>query len=287
VASDPLAPGPTRDRAVRQMFDRIARRYDRVNSLLTFGMDRGWRRRAVASLGLAPGSLVIDVACGTGGFLRELETASHRCVGFDISEGMLRAGGPGLYVALADGLRLPVADAAASTASRAVSPFATSSTRKRSSSRWAVCFAPGADSLYWRWQSRRGSRRERYTTRTSIGWCRRSGEPYPIGGPIGTCRLRVPCFPRPPGSKRWCSTRVSPTTAVAWWGSERPNCSSPHVRDGGTVRLLGPGPSAKMTVGLTNAARSSHAFSRARRKTCPSRSCRGPEMTIPVAGATP
>jgi len=95
------------------MFDRIARRYDRVNSLLTFGMDRGWRRRAVASLGLAPGSLVIDVACGTGGFLRELETASHRCVGFDISEGMLRAGGPGLYVALADGLRLPVADAAA------------------------------------------------------------------------------------------------------------------------------------------------------------------------------
>jgi len=113
VEFDPLAPGPARDRAVRQMFDRIARRYDRVNSLLTFGMDRGWRRRAAASLGLAPGSLVLDVGCGTGGFLRELEAAGYRCVGFDISEGMLRAGGPGPRVALADGLRLPVPDAAA------------------------------------------------------------------------------------------------------------------------------------------------------------------------------
>jgi len=110
---DPLAPGPARNRAVRQMFDRIAPRYDMVNRVLTFGLDRGWRRRAVAALGLAPGSVVLDVGCGTGDFCRDLQAAGHRAVGFDLSEGMLRAADGSLRLVLADGLRLPVPDAVA------------------------------------------------------------------------------------------------------------------------------------------------------------------------------
>jgi demethylmenaquinone methyltransferase/2-methoxy-6-polyprenyl-1,4-benzoquinol methylase len=90
------------------MFDRIAGRYDRVNRVLTFGLDGGWRRRAVAALELPPGSLVLDVGCGTGGLCRLLETAGHRAVGVDMSEGMLRAAAPGLRLVLADGLRLPL-----------------------------------------------------------------------------------------------------------------------------------------------------------------------------------
>lgn len=112
MPADPLAPGPDRAQAVRQMFDRIAPRYELTNRLLTFGLDRGWRRQAVRSLGLPPGSAVADVGCGTGDLCRELERSGHRPVGFDLSEGMLRAGARGLPVVLADGLRLPVGDGA-------------------------------------------------------------------------------------------------------------------------------------------------------------------------------
>ncbi|HSL67950.1 MAG TPA: class I SAM-dependent methyltransferase, partial [Actinomycetota bacterium] len=66
---------------VRTMFDRIAGRYDLLNRLLTFGMDVGWRRQAVAALALPPGSLVLDLACGTGDLCVELLRAGHRTVG--------------------------------------------------------------------------------------------------------------------------------------------------------------------------------------------------------------
>jgi demethylmenaquinone methyltransferase/2-methoxy-6-polyprenyl-1,4-benzoquinol methylase len=95
------------------MFDRIAPRYDRVNQILTVGMDKGWRRRAVRALGLEPGSLVFDVGCGTGMLSHELVAAGQRVVGFDISEGMMRAAAGPLRMVLADGVRLPVADGAA------------------------------------------------------------------------------------------------------------------------------------------------------------------------------
>ena len=64
--------------AVRSMFDTIAPRYDLVNRVMTFRMDVGWRKRAVSSLGLVPGSTVIDLACGTGDFCFELERRGHR-----------------------------------------------------------------------------------------------------------------------------------------------------------------------------------------------------------------
>jgi demethylmenaquinone methyltransferase/2-methoxy-6-polyprenyl-1,4-benzoquinol methylase len=92
------------------MFDRIAPRYDLVNRVMTFGMDVGWRRRAVRSLGLGAGARVLDLGCGTGDLCRELETRGYRAIGFDLSWGMLAAGRTTAPLAQADVLSLPVRD---------------------------------------------------------------------------------------------------------------------------------------------------------------------------------
>jgi demethylmenaquinone methyltransferase / 2-methoxy-6-polyprenyl-1,4-benzoquinol methylase len=60
-------------RVVRGMFDRISNRYDLVNRVMTFGMDVGWRRRAVGELRLPGDALVADLACGTGDLCNELQ----------------------------------------------------------------------------------------------------------------------------------------------------------------------------------------------------------------------
>jgi demethylmenaquinone methyltransferase / 2-methoxy-6-polyprenyl-1,4-benzoquinol methylase len=105
-----LPGGEEKVHAVRSMFDAIAPRYDLVNRIMTFGMDRGWRRRAVEAIELPPGSLVVDVACGTGDFCRELSRAGHRSVGMDLSMGMLAAARADAPLVQADGLRMPLAD---------------------------------------------------------------------------------------------------------------------------------------------------------------------------------
>ena len=99
--------------AVRRMFDAIAPRYDLVNRLMTFRMDVGWRRRTVRGLGLAPGSVVLDLAAGTGDLCRDLATAGHRPVGFDLSWGMLAHARTTAPLVQADALRLPLPAAAA------------------------------------------------------------------------------------------------------------------------------------------------------------------------------
>ncbi len=93
------------------MFDEIAPRYDLLNRLLTFRLDTRWRRRAVAALGLAPGEIVIDVACGTGDLCNELESAGLRPVGVDFSAGMLAAATTAAPLVRSDALRLGVRDA--------------------------------------------------------------------------------------------------------------------------------------------------------------------------------
>jgi demethylmenaquinone methyltransferase/2-methoxy-6-polyprenyl-1,4-benzoquinol methylase len=95
------------------MFDAIAPRYDLVNRVMTFGMDTGWRRRTVDTLALPEGSLVLDVACGTGDLCRELRKSHLRAIGFDMSEGMLAAARTTAPLVLGDALNLPVADGAA------------------------------------------------------------------------------------------------------------------------------------------------------------------------------
>lgn len=104
-------PDPSRKaQVVRGMFDRISTRYDLVNRVMTFGMDVGWRRRAVRELRLPGGALVADLACGTGDLCDELLTGGYRAVGFDFSHGMLRNAGTSAPLVEADALRLPLAD---------------------------------------------------------------------------------------------------------------------------------------------------------------------------------
>jgi demethylmenaquinone methyltransferase / 2-methoxy-6-polyprenyl-1,4-benzoquinol methylase len=81
--------------------------------VMTFGMDAGWRRRAVRELALPPGSRVFDLACGTGDLCRVLAAAGHRPVGFDFSHGMLLAARTHAPLVESDILRLPVRDASA------------------------------------------------------------------------------------------------------------------------------------------------------------------------------
>ncbi len=111
-AADPALPqGDEKVRAVREMFDTIAPRYDLVNRVMTFRMDVGWRRRTIRELRLASGSTVLDLACGTGDFCRELGKSGIRPIGVDLSFGMLAAARTDAPLLQADILRLPVPNA--------------------------------------------------------------------------------------------------------------------------------------------------------------------------------
>ncbi len=79
---------------VRAMFDRITPAYDRMNRLMSLGMDGSWRALAVRASGVAPGDAALDVCCGTGDLAIELLDAVStrgRVVGLDFSEAMLDA----------------------------------------------------------------------------------------------------------------------------------------------------------------------------------------------------
>ena len=110
MRNEDLPQGDEKARRVRDMFDAIAGRYDLVNRVMTFGMDVGWRRRAVRQLRLPGGALVADLACGTGDLCRELSREGYRAVGFDFSLGMLAKATTDAPLVQADVLRLPLAD---------------------------------------------------------------------------------------------------------------------------------------------------------------------------------
>jgi demethylmenaquinone methyltransferase / 2-methoxy-6-polyprenyl-1,4-benzoquinol methylase len=79
---------------VRAMFDRITPAYDRMNRLMSLGMDGSWRSLAVRASGVAPGDAALDVCCGTGDLAIELLDAVStrgRVVGLDFSPAMLEA----------------------------------------------------------------------------------------------------------------------------------------------------------------------------------------------------
>ncbi len=72
-----------------QPFDRISLRYRLVNRIISFGLDRGWRRIGVTALQLSPGMVVLDIGCGAG----EMLEAMPKCVvkiGIDPAYSMLR-----------------------------------------------------------------------------------------------------------------------------------------------------------------------------------------------------
>ena len=112
TAKGSLPQGEEKARAVRGLFDTVSPRYDLVNRVMTFGMDIGWRRRAVRELRLSGGALVADLACGTADLCRELQRNGYRAVGLDFSLGMLERARTEAPLVQADILRLPVRDGA-------------------------------------------------------------------------------------------------------------------------------------------------------------------------------
>ena len=109
MPTDHLPEGDEKRAAVRSMFDTIAPRYDLVNRLMTFRMDVGWRRKALESMELTPGSVVLDLACGTGDFCVELDERGHVPVGVDLSFGMLSNARTDKPLVQGDLLALPMA----------------------------------------------------------------------------------------------------------------------------------------------------------------------------------
>ena len=84
-----------RTRHAQRLFTGIAREYEWMGALLSFGQDARWRRTMVSKVNALPGSLVLDVASGTGLVARELASRKRvRVIQLDPSEAMLRAGIP-------------------------------------------------------------------------------------------------------------------------------------------------------------------------------------------------
>jgi len=112
AAPDPAAVLPTGEakrRAVEAMFDRVAPRYELLNTLMTFGLDRRWRDEVARGLRLRPGQVVLDLACGTGDLTRSFWRAGARPVGVDLSFGMLRSARTLAPLVRADAEALPLA----------------------------------------------------------------------------------------------------------------------------------------------------------------------------------
>lgn len=102
-------------RAVAAMFDRVARRYDLTNTLMSLGQDHRWRRRTRQALELSAGELVLDLAAGTAVSTVDLARSGAYAVGCDFSLGMLRAGRVRrdrrlVPLVAGDALHLPFAD---------------------------------------------------------------------------------------------------------------------------------------------------------------------------------
>jgi demethylmenaquinone methyltransferase/2-methoxy-6-polyprenyl-1,4-benzoquinol methylase len=125
TASAQSAPGTLDEAEVRAMFDRIAGVYDRMNTIMTAGLHRQWRRRAADLARLSPGERALDVATGTGDLAFELAARvapDGEVVAADFSERMLcrarekaaapdgQLAGVRLHFCVANALSLPFAD---------------------------------------------------------------------------------------------------------------------------------------------------------------------------------
>ncbi len=101
---------------IREMFDRIAGRYDHLNTLFSLGRDLAWRRRAAKLAGLRPGETALDLCTGTGKLARELLSyviPNGRVVGVDFSSAMLARAQrtePAIEFRYGDALGLPFSD---------------------------------------------------------------------------------------------------------------------------------------------------------------------------------
>ena len=129
-AQSAAAGGDAKRAYVQRLFSQIAPRYDLLNHLLSFNIDKAWRRKAIAALGWerTPNGVYVDLCAGTLDVAAELSRQSGfagRVIGADFAEPMLRAGAgkasPSLVSpVVADAVDLPVPD---NTASGAIVAF--------------------------------------------------------------------------------------------------------------------------------------------------------------------
>ena len=83
------APDETRAAKVNDLFARIARRYDLINDLQSFGLHRSWKRRVADLARVAPGDRALDLCCGTGDIALALADRGADVTGLDFSPQML------------------------------------------------------------------------------------------------------------------------------------------------------------------------------------------------------
>jgi demethylmenaquinone methyltransferase/2-methoxy-6-polyprenyl-1,4-benzoquinol methylase len=113
--------------AIAGMFDAIAPRYDLLNRVLSAGIDRQWRKRAIRSLRLTGKEVLLDVCTGTADVALEGRTSggASRVVGVDFAAAMLRIGREKVHAAGQNGMialvrgdaaRLPVRTASVDAA---------------------------------------------------------------------------------------------------------------------------------------------------------------------------
>lgn len=121
IVANAASGGENKREYVRSVFEQIAPRYDLLNHLLSFNIDRVWRRRAIRALGWErnPGGTYLDLCAGTmdvSAALIRTDGFTGRIVAADFAEPMLRAGkgkSPAQTTApvVADALRLPLRNA--------------------------------------------------------------------------------------------------------------------------------------------------------------------------------
>jgi demethylmenaquinone methyltransferase/2-methoxy-6-polyprenyl-1,4-benzoquinol methylase len=120
VSPEAFTPGADKARFVARMFSRIARHYDLMNGLMTFGMHHGWRRAAARQTIAVPDGPALDLATGTGDLALALAALHpHRAIiAADFAEGMLgvargklrEAEARRVHLLAADALALPFAE---------------------------------------------------------------------------------------------------------------------------------------------------------------------------------
>lgn len=89
MANDFYQPGEQRAQRVRELFSRIARQYDLVNDVQSFGLHRFWKKRLVQLAQARDGERALDICCGTGDLAFRLARTGVRVVGADFTENML------------------------------------------------------------------------------------------------------------------------------------------------------------------------------------------------------
>jgi demethylmenaquinone methyltransferase/2-methoxy-6-polyprenyl-1,4-benzoquinol methylase len=120
MAITPYNKTQSKKEQVAEMFNNIAFRYDLLNSILSLGIHKGWRKKAVKFLAAKKPKSILDVASGTADFAIEgLKTGADKVTGVDISAKMLEIGKQkiqqlGLHekvqLQLADAEQLPFSD---------------------------------------------------------------------------------------------------------------------------------------------------------------------------------